>query len=275
MIVEKAQRSIWELTGFLNLCKRWLVVVALLAFWFPLVGQAGALNSDFNHKGCKQKPALDLLKAQGSQSTFFPPFPDYPGWTDGGYPTFKTFALVDYAGLTEVVNTQVNVHFYECELENSDKVERIAVFHTARALGFSQCIVDIFEVGFADAPTIFGNKAADVANGEEAAVGPANYQIRWTQDAGEAVPDLFNVVNNPAAFAPVKLEFKSTTIGSCTNNGEEARLKVHQVAVTDPDKYNELVYSTEIVEATYGNGNSCPNSIGISCPEPPMPMPME
>jgi hypothetical protein len=52
-------------------------------------GQLSAVNTE---------TCSDFLSAQGTTSRFFPPVPDYVGWTDN---PFTTFGLVDYAGLAD------------------------------------------------------------------------------------------------------------------------------------------------------------------------------
>ena len=63
-----------------------------------MVGQAGTQTDLENN--CVDLKIDDFLDAQGTQSTFFPPVPNYVGWT-GTAPTFENFALVDYAGVAD------------------------------------------------------------------------------------------------------------------------------------------------------------------------------
>ena len=79
--------------------------------------------------GVHPRPLSDFLDAQGSTSIFFPPVPDYVGWTDAD---FETFALIDYAGLAAtwledndgpLLHTHVGGHVKE--RENDDGTAEI------------------------------------------------------------------------------------------------------------------------------------------------------
>ncbi len=96
-----------------------------------------------------KRPLSDFLASQGTTSNFFPPVPDYTGWTDGA---FETFCLIDYAGLADDyiksnsdqdLRTRINGSILEKGLSNDGAGIRIEL-HTNHAMGFAQNIADIF-----------------------------------------------------------------------------------------------------------------------------------
>jgi hypothetical protein len=230
--------------------------VTVLAVLFPLFGEAGPKNG----KHCVGRPLSDFLNAQGTLNDpplFFPPVKDYGGWADG---KFITFALVDYAGLANAfirdetgssLGTEVSGSVTECGLDDGT-VQITVSLHTTRALGFAQSLEALANNGFdfLNTPTIFGAKAQDVVNGADAAVGPVTLLTTFSiSTPGAGLPDLLDVLNNPAQYAPINLSIKATTCGS------EARLDVHQRASTNKD--NELVFSVEHVRIVGSHGGNC------------------
>jgi hypothetical protein len=115
-----------------SVLKRVWLVAALLALVLPTFAGAGV----FRPKDCVSeimRPLSDFLDAQGTTSIFFPPVPDYIGWT-GSAPDYPNFALVDYAGLAndwlvgqgvKSLHTQVNGRVWECAL--ADGTARVTV----------------------------------------------------------------------------------------------------------------------------------------------------
>jgi hypothetical protein len=77
----------------MNLVQESLRFAAIVAVALPF-----AANADDGP--VSQRPLSDFLTAQGSTDPgiFFPPVPDYVGWSDN---PFTTFCLVDYAGLAD------------------------------------------------------------------------------------------------------------------------------------------------------------------------------
>jgi len=129
-------------------------------------------------------------------------------------------------------------------------------------LGFAQSREDLEATNFhfLNTPTVFGAKAQDVVDGTDAVVGPVTLLTTFSISAPDAdLPDLLDVINNPAQHAPVKLSFTSTTFGRCPD-GRKARLDVHQVASTQVDPTNHqivLVFSIEKVEVVDTDGGNC------------------
>jgi hypothetical protein len=225
--------------------KKPVTVFAFIGLIFPLVGQAGTL-ADLNQ--CKTRPLSDFLDAQAHESTFFPPVSDYAGWTDAD---FAYFALVDYAGLAnEELNlslgTRTSGTVLVCASDNG-RVKVSVVLNTSKALGFAQSIEAIIANGFdfSTTPTIFGNKAVDVADGATPAVGPATLHTTFfIAHADDPLPNLVDALGAPD-FAPWTLDFRSTTVGLLPD-GTKARLTVQEVAATDEN--DAFVYSREIVD---------------------------
>lgn len=178
------------------------------------------------------RPLSDFLDAQGTTSTFFPPVPDYVGWTDN---PATIFALVDYAGLADgYLQGQLGtrVHGFVIQSEFADGHTQIAVaLFTTNALGFAQSVADLTnnDFDFLNTPTIFGNKAQDVASGARAAVGHSTFLITFSiSGPGAPLPDLVDVlVNNPSEFMPINLSFTATVPGKC-EHGTRAVLRVDQ-----------------------------------------------
>ena len=205
--------------------------------------------------GCATRPLSDFLDAQGSTEFFFPPVKDMLGWTDA---EFTTFAIVDYAGLADQyivsetgasLGTDFSGRVLECPTGDGG-AEISVVLNTRHALGFAQSVEAIIENGFdfLNTPTIFGVKAQDVVAGADAAVGPASLQLTFhIAEVGGDLPDMrIALQEQVSTYAPISLNFRSTTIGTLPD-GTNARLRVQQVgaaAVGD----EELTFSREIVD---------------------------
>lgn len=241
MKVEHGERSM-KIT---ILWKSALVVLVLLVSLLPVLGETapmGEAGPQVATPPLKRatppskvtiRPLSDFLDAQGTGSMFFPPVPDYVGWTDR---RDINFALIDYAGLASdyldslgiKLGTEVHGIVVQSELADGSAQIDVSLF-TTRALGFAQLIADINKVGFLDAPTIFGNKAQDVANGAEAAVGQSTLWVTFRiSKPGAPLPDLVDVlVNNTDTFKPVNVGFTATIPGRCEHR-TRAVLQVEQ-----------------------------------------------
>jgi len=188
------------------------------------------------------RPFSDFLDAQGTQSKFFPPVPDYVGWTNNiDINKFTLFALVDYAGLANdylggTLGTRVHGFVIQRELADGRAQILVGIF-TTNALGFAQSGAALRSNGFdfLDTPTVFGHKAQDVASGKKAAVGQSAFLVTFTIAApGARLPDLVHVVTSPPPpeFAPVDLTFIATVPGKC-EHGTRAVLHVDQAGPPD------------------------------------------
>lgn len=235
-----------------HLLKRALLATAVVGILVPGLGVAGAFKGD-DCISVTKRPLSEFLDAQGSDSTFFPPVPDYVGWAGAD---FVTFGLVDYAGLADSyiasedptlsLNTQVTGQVRECALPDGSARVTVTLV-TANALGFAQSIEDIIanDFDFAGTDTIFGAKAVDVAVGEPPAKGPAKFTTTFTiAEPGAPLPDFLDVVNT-TDFAPASLDFSSKTIGRLPD-GKRAALEIEQVATQSED--SDWIYSIETVD---------------------------
>jgi hypothetical protein len=182
---------------------------------------------------------------------FFPPVLDYVGWADDPQ---VTFALIDYAGLANnylngKLGTKMDGTVIQRELKDGTTQIKV-VLSTKKALGFAQSVADLENNGFdfLNTPTIFGNKAQDVAKGAEAAVGQSTFLITFfIAGPGAPLPDLIDVLfNNTLNYAPVKFSFTSTTPGKLAD-GTKAVLQVHQVGSFTKENPT-WVYTAEKVE---------------------------
>jgi hypothetical protein len=229
-----------------------LVVLALLVFLFTIlgeaapVGQAGPQVTTQPLKVTTQpskvtfRPLSDFLDAQGTQDMFFPPVRDYVGWIDN---PITTFALVDYAGLANDylrkrhINLGTRVHGFVIQSELADgRAQIVVALFTTNALGFAQSFAaltnnDTRGPDYLNTPTIFGNKAQDVARGAEAAVGQSTFVITFSiSRPGAALPDLVEVLNPDTLpeFLPVDIIFIATIPGKC-KHGTRPVLHVEQL----------------------------------------------
>jgi hypothetical protein len=224
---------------------------------FPLASQAGTQSDIAN---CALRSIDDFLDAQGTQSSFFPPVPDYVGWAGAD---FVNFALVDYAGVADtyvqglpgggnwqpwtLVESESSVS--QCSLPDG-RAEISVHLVSKNAMAFAQSIAALIENGFdfLNTPTIFGDKVQGVPGNW--AFGSAKLWTTFTiSEPGAPLPDLLDVINaqNPngkLTYGPVTLDIQSATQGP---PNDSRCLRVHQVASTSPNGKN-LLFSTEIVD---------------------------
>jgi len=240
-----------------SLCKK-TVVVSLMALGLPLVGQA-ATQSGMETCTIRTDGVDEFLAAQGTQSTFFPPVPDYVGWAGGD---FETFALVDYAGVADAYVqeqsgfgrwqpwTLISGSVLECPLPGGRAEIRVHL-SSDNAMGFAQSIADLInnDFVFLYTSTTFGDKVQGTPG--QWAFGSANLSTTFTiSAAGAPLPDWYNVINETdpttgkLTYGPVTLDIQSATQGP---RSDPRCLRVHEVASTSANGKN-LVFSTEIVE---------------------------
>lgn len=242
-----------------------LVFAALLAISSSLPSKADSLiDDDCIH--VTKRPLSDFLNVQGTLNDppqFFPPVKDYAGWADAD---FINFALIDYAGLANTyiqaqtgrsIGTKVRGIVLECALPNG-KAQVSITLVTTKALGFAQSVKDLDanNFDFLNTPTIFGAKAQDVINGAQPAIGSVNLSTTFIISApGATLPDFMDVILKPAVYAPVKISFKSSTRGHCSNSKQKAHLVVNQVGATDKSK--ALIFKKEKVKIDVEKGKDC------------------
>lgn len=234
MSVENEKKSIKNTI----LWKSSLVVLALLVSLFRILGEAAPLGQAGSQAAIPPlqvttRPLSEFLDAQGTTSPkFFPPVANYVGWTDN---PATLFALIDYAGLADdylggQLGTQVTGSVTETELPDGRAQVTVNLF-TTNALGFAQSVADLenHKFKFKNTPTIFGNKAKDVRQGAEAAVGQSSFFVTFTiASPGAPLPDLVDVlVNHPEEFGTIDVDFTATIPGRC-EHGTRAVLHVVQ-----------------------------------------------
>jgi hypothetical protein len=237
------------------LWKSALVVSALLVFLFTILGEAAPMGEAGPQVATQPslvtsqpslkvttRPLSEFLDAQGTTDKFFPPVRDYVGWTDNvDTDKFTIFALVDYAGLANdylhgKLHTHVNGFVIQSDLADGRARIAVALF-TTNALGFAQsgAVLRNSNFDFLNTPTIFGNKAQDVAEGAKAAVGRSIFLITFSISSPEApLPDLVDVtdtINHPE-FSPVNINFTATVPEKC-KHGTRAVLHVDQKGPPD------------------------------------------
>lgn len=228
------------------LWKSALVVSASLVFLFTILGEAAPMGEagpqvatpplkvTTSPKVTISRSFTEFLAAQGTSRDFFPPVQDYVGWTTDQHVKKATlFALVDYAGLANDclespdcldapdvnLGTQVKGLVTETELPNGSAQITVALT-TTKALGFAQVVSEILDndtkFPFLNTRTIFGNKAQDVANGAEPAVGDVTFLVTFKiPRPGAPLPDLLDVIKKNSEFKPVNVTFIATIRGPC------------------------------------------------------------
>ena len=163
----------------------------------------------------KQRPLSEFLEAQGSNSSFFEPVPDYIGWGDT---PFTTFVLIDYAGLADqylidhcgtTAGTTVRGSVTERPLPDGKARIRVKL-HLGNVMGFAQSGEDLIENNweFHNTGTIFGNKTMDVCEGATAAVGKATFKVTFTMEQDAPLPDLMDVIYT-SDYHPISFELKA------------------------------------------------------------------
>lgn len=233
---------------------RWrrLLLAALIGLTLPSLTQGAQECVDVNIR-----PLDDFLGAQGTDVNFFPPVPDYVGWAGAD---FVTFGLVDYAGvaanylLSEEgvdLGTEVRGLVAECELRDGSARVNVALV-TQNAMGFAQDIGELADndFDFADTPTVFGNKAVDIAaNVAPAALGSAELYLSFHIEApGAELPDFLHVINavernGKLTYGPVTLTFTSLI-----EDGQGNCLTVNQEGLTSANNKEMLSQLPFLIE---------------------------
>ena len=256
MKVENGERSM-KIT---ILWKSALVISALLVFLFTILGEAAPMGEAGPQVATQPlkvttvtfRPLSEFLAAQGTTMKFFPLVQDYVGWTTNQNIKNKAtlLAVVDYAGLADdylqgKLKTQVGGTVTESELPNGSARITVALT-TTKALGFAQSVPLLImnNFDFLGTPTRFGNKAQDVANGAEAAVGEVSFLVTFTiPTAGGDLPDLVDVITNinkHPEFKPVNVTFIATIPGPCKDGTSEV-LHVDQEGAPGNNEGTQIV----------------------------------
>lgn len=198
------------------------IVAALVVF-------VGLMPTLASAQTATQRPLSDFLDAQGTQSIFFPPVPDYIGWgsnkKDDPVPIY--FTLIDYAGLANQwligqgkpdLGTKITGTVVE-KARRDGSAEVSVTLKTRNALAWAAPFTETF-----DAPAIFGATAADVVAGATPALADVEFRITFINAApGDPLPDLLDVfdpqkyeISNYAFQAHAKGEYCDGKTGSMT-----------------------------------------------------------
>ena len=222
---------------------RYQFVVALIALTFTAT--AGADGP------AKKLPLSAFLDAQGTQSIFIPPVPDYWGWT-APPPGVKTpaasyvggnSASCDYAGLANewlVTNggPDLGTTYSGSVTQRALDDGRILVhveLHTKNALTFGLRIVAAPFGDFATDPLIFGARAQDVLAGATPGIGECHASFAWKQSAGPLID--YNHPETDPNFEFVSLSFRASATGPLTAlagygpDGTHGRLHIAETGI--------------------------------------------
>src|SRR5438552_11446756 len=110
------------------------------------------------------RPLSDFLSTQGTTTQYFPPVPDFIGWTNNNPPTL--FAAVDYAGLVAKylaahggpsLGTTISGGITETRLADGT-YEVVVTTSTKNALAWACDVSNIFTN-----PTLFGSRGSELA----------------------------------------------------------------------------------------------------------------
>ncbi len=196
-----------------------LAAIALAATWgcmmspvTPQVEPSSSKNPSSAQfpKAEAQRPISDFLSAQGTTSLFFPPFPDYIGWTNNNPQT--RFALIDYTGAAAAylashggpsLGTHVDGSINEVPLADG-RAEVTVILHATNAMSWATTASD-----FAG-PLYFGERGSDLLANPSLKPGLSNVNMRvvFTNDApGAPLPDLVNAFILGNATAGQELRF--------------------------------------------------------------------
>lgn len=201
---------------------------------------AGTLNA-------AQRPISEFINAQGTFCfpesggvppgatvvngcvIFVPPVLNFEGWgtpkSTPQCPTGIQLAAVDYAGLAnkyliqsgdQSLGTTMSGTITERPL--SDGTAQVVVnLQTKNALAWAGCDPNgtTFSFNFATATVLFGNRAAEVANGAQAALASSHLQLVFTEpNMGAPMPDLLQLLAAPVTGQSlITMKFYATADG--------------------------------------------------------------
>jgi hypothetical protein len=176
------------------------------------------------------RPLSDFLTTQGSTIQYFPPVPDFVGWTNNNPQTL--FAAVDYAGVVANYlashggpNLGTTITGGVTETHMADGTYEVVVTANAKnALAWACDVSNIFTN-----PTLFGSRGSDLASNPALPYAVINSSIKVTfitTAAGAPIPDL----TGPAPYNLKNLKFSATGSGPVPG-GRTKKLTVTQSGV--------------------------------------------
>ena len=176
------------------------------------------------------RPLSDFLSTQGTTTQYFPPVPDFIGWTNNNPPTL--FAAVDYAGLVAKylaahggpsLGTTITGGITETRLADGT-YEVVVTTNTRNALAWACDVSNIFTN-----PTLFGSRGSELAANPNLpyALVNASFKVTFiTTSAGAPIPD----ITGPVAYNLKNMKFSASGSGPVPGGGT-AKLSVIQSGV--------------------------------------------
>jgi len=169
------------------------VVAAMVVALLLVGGLGGPLRPDpANADSATHRPISDFVNAQGTTMVFFPPVPDYVGWSSALNKPPVRFALVDYAGLAnEFIEDHVGGFSLGTTIDGSvlersladGRAEVTVILHTKNALAW-------VSAGDPNGSLLFGFRTSDI-------------MADLTRTPGLAESHLMVVFKNTAPGAPL------------------------------------------------------------------------
>lgn len=194
-------------TGILLRARAALGLAAVLGLMMLTVGRTNAQLS--------QRLISDFVSQQGSTVNWWPPVPDYLGWTA---PRGNIFALVDYAGVANAwlkanggpdLGTLITGTIIE-EALTDGRAEVTVTMTTTGALSFASAIDPWGTLWF-------GHLAPEVVGGATPAIGSSYLQLVFKNTAvGAPLPNIVEAMVlgiKPAGFEMKSLAFMSDAVG--------------------------------------------------------------
>ncbi len=197
-----------------------LVAVAAFAMVSPCAAQT------------TNRPLSDFLSTQGTTSNFFPPTPDFVGWSNNNPQTL--FALVDYAGLAAnylathggpSLGTTITGGVTETRLADGT-YEVVVTVNAKNALAWACDVSNI-----ATNPTLFGSRGSELAANPNLPYALVNASLKVTfvtTTAGAPIPDL----TGSAPYNLKNLKFSADGSGPAPGGG------IKKLTVTQSGVFN-------------------------------------
>lgn len=209
--------------------KFWRSAALIAGVLFGMLTATAALAA-----GAVQRPISDFISQQGTYCfddgaggclLFVPPDPNLAGWNNDLDSDVIYFGLVDYAGIA-LPGTYPSGHLPKLSGSVSERAlpdGRAEVTVLLRTQNANAWVIELDLGGdildqFANKPTLFGHRAADVRTGSAKALANSILHLRFINTApGAPLPDLIQLSNVPAPGQVLKfLGFSAQANGPLT-----------------------------------------------------------